>query len=102
MAVFEKDRASRRYYSKSSDPFPEHEGGIPIGSMLTYTDTGDRFIFDEANEWLPFIGEEDLLGVLEEIRDIDSELLGHIKIIRAATATLANDQSGGNYSTDDE
>lgn len=82
---------------------PSAPGGIPSGSILTYTDTGDRFIYNgDAKEWFPFVGEEDLLEVLEEIRDGINDLLPHIRITRAAAATMANDQSGGDYPTDDE
>ena len=103
MAIFEKDRGSRRFFSLSTDDFPTAPGGIPTGSFLTYTNTGDRFIYDGNNrEWLPFVGVEDTINVLEEIRDTLGCLLAHAAITRAATATMANDQSDGNYPTDDE
>ncbi len=103
MAVFERERASRRFFSLSTDDFPKAPGGIPSGSILTYTDTGERFIYDgDSRVWLEFVGEEDILGVLEEIRDCVGDLLAHSKVTRAAVATMANDQSDGNFSTDDD
>ena len=103
MAIFEKDRGSRRYFSQSTDPFPTPEGGVPSGSMLVYTDTGERLIFDgDSRVWLPFVGEEDIISVLEDIRDGIGDLLANSKVTRAAVATMANDQSDGNFSTDDE
>ncbi len=104
MAVFERERSSRRFFSLSSDPFPTAAGGIPGGSIVTYTDTGDRFIYDSGSgAWLPFVGEEDLLEVLEDIRDGISDLLAHFKVTRAAVATIANIQDdGSNFSTDDK
>jgi len=101
MAAFEKDRGSRRFYSLAKDEPPQHAGGIPAGSILTHTDTGDRFIFD-GKVWLPFVGTEDVVEALSGIEDALHDLLRHAAVTRAAVATLANDQSGGDYTTDDE
>ncbi len=104
MAVFEREKSSRRFFSLSTDPRPTHPGGIPGGSIVTYTDTGERFIYDgNSHVWLPFVGEEDLLFVLEDIRDGIGDLLAHMRITRAAVATMANIQDdGSNFPTDDE
>lgn len=101
MSIFERDRGSRRFYSLSTDDRPASPGGIPTGSLLTHTDTGDRFVY-EGKEWLPFVGVEDTNAVLEDILDSIRDLLPHIRVTRMATATMANDQSGGDYPTDDE
>ena len=101
MAVFERDRASRRLWSLSTDPFLAPTGGMPSGSITTYTDTGERFIYDgDSRVWLPLIGEEDLLSVLMDIRDGIGDLIADSRITRAAVATMANDQSCGNFPTD--
>ena len=103
MAAFEKDPTSRRYYSLASDSVPEHPGGIPTGSTWVHTDTGDRFIYDGlSKQWLPFVGTEDLAEGLSRIEDVLHDLLRHTAVARAAVATMANDQSGGDYTTDDE
>ena len=68
-----------------------------------HTDTGDRFIYDgQSRQWLPFVGVEDVVGALSEIEGVLHDLLREAKVTRAATATMANDQSGGDYTTDDE
>ena len=75
MAVFERERASRRFFSLSGDPRPTAPGGIPSGSVLQHTDTGDRFIYDgDERIWHPFVGVEDSISVLEEIRDSNSAI----------------------------
>ena len=103
MTAFEKDPTSRRFYSLANDAPPEHPGGIPTGSMWFHTDTGDRFIYNGASrKWLPFVGTEDVVEALSEIEDVLHDLLRHAAVTRAATATIANDQSGGNYPFDDE
>ncbi|KKL10439.1 hypothetical protein LCGC14_2555800 [marine sediment metagenome] len=94
MAVFEKDRGSRRYYSTSGDALPQSPGGIPTGSILTYTDTGDRFIYD-GTLWLPFEGVEDTNEVLEQIGDTLVDLLRHIEMIRLTNVALANEIPDG-------
>ena len=103
MTAFEKDPTSRRFYSLANDEAPEHPGGIPTGSTWIHTDTGDRFIYDgKSRQWLPFIGTEDVVGALSEIEDVLHDLLRHAAVTRAAVATMANDQAGGDYTTDDE
>ena len=99
MAAFEKERSSRRFYSLAKDDRPAHPGGIPVGSILTHTDTGDRFIFD-GKVWLPFVGTEDVVAVLDDIHDALNQILRENQVARAAVATMANDQSGGEYPTE--
>lgn len=103
MAIFEKDRASRRYYLPSTDSLSGIKstapGGIPTGSIATYTDKGAKFIYD-GQSWTPWAGEED--EELVAVREAVEALLPHLRVIRAATATIANEQSGTQFSTDDE
>lgn len=47
--------------------------------MLTYTDTGDQFIFN-GKTWDTFVGAEDLLGILIEIAGF---LDGQTPLLRA-------------------
>jgi len=101
MAIFERAQGSRRYYKETKDPFPSAAGGVPTGSIVHDIENGDRFIYNgDAREWLPFIGEEDTLSVLEEIRDRLNNVEPELRIIRAAVATIANDQSDGDFPTD--
>ena len=107
MAVFEKGKAIRRFFSLSTDALPTADGGIPSGSILVYTDNGDRFIYDaETDSWVPFVGVEDTRDVLEDVLTqlgtLD-ELAADIHVIRAAAATLANEwgKSEEHFSTDD-
>lgn len=107
MAAFEKGPGSRRFYKLVRDPFPTSPGGIPSGSITENVGggagDGNRFIYNgDTGEWLPFEGVEDANAILEEIRDSIQELLPHTRIMRAALATLANDQCDTSYSTDDE
>ena len=107
MAVFERDRGSRRFYSLSSDIPPQSDGGIPAGSMWTHTDTGDRFIFNgggsgEKGVWLPFVGVEDVVDLQGDILECLQQILRDGQIARASVATMANDQSGGDFPTTDE
>ena len=103
MAAFEKDHGSRRFYSLANDSAPVHSGGIPTGSVWIHTDTDDRFIYDgQSRQWLPFVGIEDVVEVLSGMEDVLHDLLREAKVTRAAVATMANDQSGGDYTTDDE
>ena len=109
MAVFEKGSGARRLYSLSSDGLPlTRPGGkkdelIVTGTVLVHTDTGDKFIHNgDTREWFPFSGDEDVVSALIDAKNAIYELLPHLQVIRAATATMANDQSGGDYSTDDE
>ena len=103
MAIFEKGPAARRFYSLSSDPRPTAEGGIPTGSFLQHTDTGDRFIYNQpTNIWYPFVGEEDLLSVLVDIKaslETHTELL---ILIQGATGALANELANCIFPTGDE
>lgn len=107
MAVFERDRGSRRFYSLSRDALPESKGGIPTGSMLIHTDTGDRFIFTGGGGgaegiWLPFVGVEDVVDLQADILECLQQIRRDGQVARAAVATMANDQSDGNYPQDDE
>lgn len=101
MAVFEKDRASRRYYLRSTDSWGsiKSPGGIPTGSVATYTDTGAKFIYD-GSAWVPWAGEEEEL--LVEIRDALNVMVRDARVTRQAVATVANEQSGTNFPTDDK
>lgn len=85
MAVFEKAAGARRLYSHSSEEKPTSSSGIghvPTGSMLTHTDTGDRFIYNaDEKVWHTFIGTEDVVEVLE----VNQGLLQEIRDILAAT-----------------
>ncbi len=96
MPIFESGPSKRRFWSDSTDPFPTEatHGNISTSSLLQYYDTGDRFIYDKpSNNWYPFVGEEDLLGVLEEIRDSIQEQLPILQLVQTATAIMANDQT---------
>jgi len=96
MAIFEKDRGSRRFFSLSTDDRPEAPGGIPGGSILVHTDTGGRFIYNgETRAWLPFVGEEDVVGVLEDMTSVMADILQANKVIRAAIVALANEIPDG-------
>ena len=107
MAVFEKGKRVKRFFSLSTDARPTAEGGIPSGSILVHTDKGDRFIYNaETGEWIPFIGVEDTRDVLEDILDKLStldEIHADTKEMRRAVAALANNWSGGDeyFSGDD-
>ena len=48
------------------------------------------------------MGTEDVVEALSGIEDVLHDLLRHAAVTRAAVATVANDQSGGDYTTDDE
>ncbi len=75
MAVFEREKSSRRFFSLSTDARPTSPGGIPGGSIVTHVDTGDRFIYDgNARVWHPFVGVEDSLEALEALRDSNAEI----------------------------
>lgn len=104
MAIFEKERASRRYYSLSTDAYPVVAGAnTPAGSMLTYTDTGAKFIYD-GKLWQPFAGGEgdtDVLAALDDMKEVLYQLLRHIEVIRAAMASVANDLLEGDYPPED-
>ena len=87
----------------ANDAAPEHPDGIPTGSILTHTDTGDKFIYNgDSLEWFPFSGDEDVVAALDDIHEVLYQILRENQVTRAAVATLANDQAGGDYSTDDE
>ncbi len=106
MSAFERARSSRRFFSLSSDLKPSHPGGVPAGSILTYTDTGERFIWsgDELTQrrWLPLVGVEDTVELLEDILSCLQGILRENQVTRASVATMANDQSDGDYPTDNE
>ena len=107
MAVFEKGKGIRRFFSLSTDALPSVDGGIPSGSILVRTDTGDRFIYNgDTGEWIEFVGVEDTAQVLEEISsklDALDELARHSSVIRSAVAALANEwgNSKEHFSGDD-
>lgn len=101
MAIFEKDRASRRYYSLSIDDNPTATGGVPTGSIVHFLDTGEMKIFD-GKEWQSWSQEAEIVSALGDVEQAVHDLLPHIRVIRAASAVMANDQSGGDFSTDDE
>ena len=91
MPAFEKDRASRRFYKLSSEPFPTSPGGMPAGSMLIDTDTGERFIYDgEKRAWLRFVGQEDLLYVLEDMQRTQEDMLLELKKIKLGQTILSD------------
>ena len=103
MAAFEKNATSRRFYSLAKDALPSPPGGVPSGSQLTHTDTGDKFIYNgDSLEWFPFSGDEDVVAALDDIHEVLYQILRENQVTRAAVATLANNQAGGDYSTDDE
>ena len=102
MAIFEKSKGSRRYYANPGDGYPTAPGGIPAGSVVHYLGTKNSFIFDGVDTWTVWEQDDDVVGMLEEVRDAVDELLPHLRIIREASALMANDQVGSNLSTDDE
>ena len=107
MSAFEKGPGARRFYKLVTEPFPTSPGGIPSGSITENVGggpgDGDRFIYNgEDRKWLPFEGVEDTNVVLRDILEAINALLPHVRVTRAAVATMANDQSCGDYPTDDE
>lgn len=97
-APFERDRASRWFYSLASDPEPESPGGIPIGSFWTHTDTGDVFIFagkGSARQWCPFKADatnELLRDLILAIRDTQDALV-RIQDATEGTAERLTDET---------
>ncbi len=104
MAAFERERSSRRWFFQNGEAFPKPSGGVPGGSIAQNVDTGERFIYNgDSQVWLDYVGEEDQLSVLEDIREGIGDLLSHMKVTRAAVATIANCiDDGSNFSTDDD
>ena len=102
MAIFEKGKGSRRFYANAGDGFPTAPGGIPAGSVVHYLGTKNSYVFDGIDTWTQWEQDDDIVGVLEEVREAIDELLPHIKVIREACVLMANDQVGSNLSTDDE
>jgi hypothetical protein len=104
MAAFEKERGARRFFSLSTDAWPSPPGGVPTGSMLSYIDTGDRFIYDaDGQTWHIFIGQnDDWIDLLEDIRDYLAEMVLDVDIARKALAAMSNDQVDTLFPTDDE
>ena len=80
MAIFEKDKASRRYYSRTIGVWPTSPGGVPIGSTVHYLDDGKRFIYD-GQEWLSWSEEAEIIEALSDVEQAVSELLPYIQAI---------------------
>ena len=95
MPLFVRDNGWRHYYALSTEPKPDGTlFGIKRGSILEWTDTGERFIwagrYDDAINppipgtvdlgWLPYVGREaadtlELEGQLEQLIALNSEIL---------------------------
>ena len=78
-----------RFRGDSSDAKPglDSEPTIQVNSTFTERDTGDRYLWNGA-VWVRQVQtiETMFLGLME----INAEMLGEMKTLRAATATIAN------------
>lgn len=69
---------------------------VPAGSTFLESDTDRMFKWD-GEAWRLSRVEVDTLTTLDDIKEILSEMLSHLVIVRGASAVMANDQVGSDY-----
>ena len=69
---------------------------IRVGSVLTERDTGDRYVFD-GNSWQR--QEQTIETLFAALMEINQDMLAALKVIQAATATMANNAWETDYPT---
>ena len=105
MALWLESGATSRWRGLSTDKKPGEPGisddqPVRVGSIVTETDTGDRYVW--RGSW-PWVLQEVTISVLfAELMVIEEEQLRVLRQIRQATATTANAMAQTSYSTDDE
>ena len=70
-----------------SSPAGEQIQKFPVNSVFTERDTGERYIWDGV---LWFRQEQTIETRISELTDVMFDILAEMKVVRQATATLAN------------
>lgn len=101
------ETAIKRFRGLSTDEKPGRSAPVgeavqlpPVGSVFTELDTGERYIW--GGSW-PWVRQEQTIEVLfRELTDVMLDMLAEIRIVRQATATLANNAWETNFPSFDE
>ena len=105
MALTLESGATHRWRGLSTDKKPGEPGisdeePIRVGSIVTETDTGDRYVWRGSWPWV--LQEVSISLLFAELMAIEQEQLGVLRQIRQATATTANAMAQTGYPTDDK
>ena len=97
--VQESGTGIKRYRGLSTDAKPGVDDlGIDsaFGSIFTEVDTGNRYVWG-GHVWVR--QEQTIETLFAELMQLNQDILAELKVIRQATATMANGQWGTDYPT---
>ena len=103
--TLESGSSIQRWRALSTDPKPGEPGVdddrvIKVGSIITETDTGERYVW--LGGW-PWVRQAVTLEVLfADLMAVNEEVLRVLRLVQRATATTANELAATDYPTDDE